>query len=123
LGKVTKRSAKKHADRIFSDLVRSLGYCEKCGSTQYLQAAHIISRKYSITRTDFRNVFCLCAKCHRYFHDFPREYSHFITDSQLAPYYDEVFELAHVGGKVDWFMEVDRLKELKGQKLSDLRAN
>jgi len=82
-----------------------------------------VSRKYGMTRTNFKNAFCICSRCHREFHDFPREFSHFITDSQLAPYYDEVLQLARSGGKMDWMMEVERLKQLKefGWDLKELR--
>ena len=121
MSRVTKKSAKAHCDRLFSEMVRSLGYCEKCGSTQYLNCCHIISRKYGVTRTDFHNVYCLCARCHRYFHDYPRDFSHFISDSALAQYYDEVFAKAQEGGKMDWFNEVERLKGLKNLTLEELR--
>lgn len=58
--------SKRACDMLFSRLVRSRGRCERCGSTQNLQCAHIISRRYVQTRCDPRNAWCLCTRCHFY---------------------------------------------------------
>jgi len=105
-------------DKIFSELIRGRGYCEnpmpKEQHSEQLQCAHIVSRTYSKTRTDFRNAFCLCASCHFYFTGNPREFSHFISDSWAADYYDEVKDLAHdTSFKVDWKERYEFLKEAR----------
>jgi len=51
-------------DRIFSQLVRIRGACQRCGSPKNLQCAHVISRRYSATRCLPDNAWCLCATCH-----------------------------------------------------------
>lgn len=85
-----------------------------CNSTQFLQTSHIISRRYSGTRTDLDNLQCLCAKCHRRFTDFPREFSHWITDSIGADKYEELRVKAEsFEGKMDWEAEYQRLMEKK----------
>jgi hypothetical protein len=114
----TQKSAKKACDTLFSQIIRSYGHCEACGSTLWLQCCHINSRKYSATRTDFRNAFCACAKCHRYWHDFPREFSHFISDSSVAEYYDEVFAKSREATKVDWIVRLQELKDIQKQDIS-----
>lgn len=59
------------ADRIWSQLVRhrANGACERCRQPGRLEAAHVISRKYSCLRTDLRNGMALCPACHRAQHD------------------------------------------------------
>ncbi len=60
------KGAKARADKYFSLIVRSRGRCERCGTTDYsrLQCAHIVSRRYSATRCDETNAWCLCAGEH-----------------------------------------------------------
>ena len=65
------------ADKLFSQIVRSLGYCLKCGKTGRIDAAHIISRRFSNTRHDLRNGMPLCVGCHRWGHDRPTEFARF----------------------------------------------
>lgn len=102
--------AKKKSDKIFSEIIRSLGVDEYTGSNKgQMQCAHIASRKFSNTRTDFRNAFCLSAGSHRYFHDHPLEFARFVRESWAGEHYDEVFRLARQATKVDW---TERLKEL-----------
>lgn len=73
MGRRTPKSVKKSCDRLFSLIVRSQGFCTRCGSTQNLQAAHIYSRKFNSVRFDENNALCLCASCHRWQHDCPSE--------------------------------------------------
>ena len=69
--KPTRRSMTRKLDYLLSQVVRRKGFCQKCGSNQFLQAAHVFSRKNRSTRWMKDNVFCLCAKCHWYFHQNP----------------------------------------------------
>jgi hypothetical protein len=39
-----------------AELVRARGSCERCGTTENLQCAHIISRRYSQTRCRLDNA-------------------------------------------------------------------
>ncbi len=107
------RGFKGKCDKLFSQRVRSLGYCEKCGKTEpgvQLQTAHIISRRYSATRCDLENAYCLCAGCHRFYTLWPREFSHFITEHTGSAKYDELKLKAEQVTKVNW---EDKYKELK----------
>lgn len=107
------RGYKKKCDQLASKITRSIGYCERCGSKEWLQTSHIISRRYSATRTDLDNLQCLCAKCHRRLTDFPREFSHWITESIGADKYEELrWKAESYEGKFDWEGEYERLKAI-----------
>lgn len=104
------KGAKGKADKQFSLIIRSLGHCERCGSSENLQTAHIISRRYSATRTDLRNAWCLCASCHRRLTDWPRDHSHYITETIGSDLYEELQRKAETVTKVDWDEELERLR-------------
>lgn len=104
------KGAKGKCDKLFSLIIRNEGKCERCGSTENLQCAHIISRKYSATRTDQNNAWSLCAKCHRRLTDWPREHSHFITQTIGSERYDELRLKAEQITKMNWDIELERLK-------------
>ncbi len=104
------KGAKGKADKLFSLLVRAPGQCQRCGATNNLQCAHIISRRYSATRTDLRNAWVLCASCHRRLTDWPREHSRYITDTIGSDLYEELQRKAETVTKVDWDAELDRLR-------------
>jgi hypothetical protein len=103
------------ADVLFSAIIRSIGYCEHCGKSSgvQLQCAHIISRGVYPTRVDLRNAFCLCAACHRYFTNHPREFSRFISTTWAQEYYDDVFSKSRSGLKNDWEARITFFKALK----------
>src|SRR6267143_5144406 len=111
----TAKKSKKKCDQLFSEIIRSDGSCEawlfddrQC--SQQLHPAHIISRRFNSTRTDLRNGFCLCAAHHRYFHDFPRQFSRFITTTWAQDYYDELYAKSINLRKVDWEVRYSFLK-------------
>lgn len=116
MGRIYGKGAKGKCDKLFSRIVRSVGQCVRCGSTDNLQCAHIISRKYSATRTDTTNAWCLCARCHRRLTDWPREHSHFITETIGSERYEELRLKAESVTKVDWDAEYERLKQLAKQE-------
>lgn len=104
---------KEKAIKLHAQIIRSIGYCEKCNSTSSLTCAHIVKRRFSATVSDLRNAFCLCISCHRYFEDNPREFSHFITDTWAANHYDDVYAKAQPNTKVDWEERVEFLKDIQ----------
>lgn len=108
----TAKGQKAKADLLFSKIIRSSGHCLNCGSTEQLQCAHIISRRYSATRTDLRNAYCLCAADHFYFTTWPREFSRFVTEHTGSEVYDELRAKAEAGAKVDWSEELARLRDI-----------
>lgn len=112
------KATKAKADVLFSQVIRSLGYCEARGYNGFtcspqLQCAHICSRRYNATRTDTRNAFVLCARHHRHYTDHPREFSHFITETWAQNYYPQVYLKANTPTKVDWEDRVAFLEKIK----------
>jgi hypothetical protein len=120
----TYRGDKAKADKLFSEVIRMPGYCEAEGkrwgtcSFKQLQCAHIISRRFNSVRTDTRNAFCLCAGHHRRFTDHPREFSHFITDTWAADFYDAVYAKSQMVIKVNWSERIEFLKQVKQGELT-----
>lgn len=112
--KSNQKAAKNKADALFSLIVRSAGRCEKCGSTYWLQTAHWLSRRYSNTRTDFDNAFCLCSSCHRYFTADPTAWTDWAISMRGRETYDRLREAANKQSEMDWPAEVERLKKMLG---------
>lgn len=69
-------TVKNKLDRVVSLIVRSRGACERCGkgaSEVQLQNSHIYTRANLAVRWSLKNCKCLCAKCHRWWHQNPTE--------------------------------------------------
>lgn len=115
------KGSKGKCDKLVREiLLLNYNSCLKCGSRDWLQTSHIISRRYSNTRCDMDNVQLLCAKCHRRFTDFPREFSHWITESIGSDKYEQLRSKAEsIGQKMNWDLELDRLKKIK----NDCKSN
>jgi len=67
------------ADRAFSKLVKARdGYtCQACGTSDYPQCAHLVSRSYKSIRTELENAVVLCRSCHMSFTHHPLEWEEF----------------------------------------------
>lgn len=109
------KGAKGTADSYYGKIIRSIGHCEKCGTTEGLTTSHIVGRRYSATRTDLRNSQALCFSCHRYFTDWPREFSRWITQSIGSELYEELKAKAETLTKVDWNDRATFLKDIYKQ--------
>ena len=108
---------KAKATKLHSVLVRSRGRCERCGQADYtkLQTAHIIRRRFSATRTDETNAWCLCASCHFRLDGHPDEFMEFVEQTIGRPAYDALKQKALTVTKVDWAAESARLAALVKQ--------
>jgi len=86
----SKTTLRNKLDKIVSEIVRKRGNCEKCKSKENLQACHAFSRKFNNTRWDIDapNVFCLCASCHRKFHDNPIMFTEWVKSYLGSERYD-----------------------------------
>lgn len=104
--------AKGKATKLHAQIVRARGFCQRCGRTDTLQCAHIISRSYSWTRTDETNAWCLCGTCHNETGVFPHLFMDLIDDTIGLDAYADLYAKARSGvrHKFDWDTEVERLK-------------
>lgn len=109
----TAKTAKKAADDWFSLIVRSTGFCLRCGESDYgkLETHHIHTRHMSSVRCDFRNAVCFCGSCHRWAHHHGPSFARWLRENWWKDEAEEleVERLAHTSMKVDWFGEVERL--------------
>ena len=108
--KTTRKKLEAKADKLFADIIKSEGKCERCGSRDYLQTAHIISRRYKQVRWDLDNAVCLCRGDHVYFTHHPLEWEEWVVDKIGELAYIELKTKAMMYGKIDYEMIIDRLK-------------
>lgn len=110
------KGAKGKATRLHAKIIRDRGFCESCGTTENLQCAHIISRRYSRTRTMLENAFCLCAGCHIHFTNWPLEFEAFVRARRPEGWYERTKALAlDTTTKVAWDVEYERLRQIGAQ--------
>lgn len=83
--KISKTAWKRRCDKLFSLLIRALGYCQaegkdkvRCGGV--LQCAHIDTRSKLALRWKYNNVLCLCSGHHRYYSTRPLDWIEFIQE-------------------------------------------
>jgi hypothetical protein len=113
------KGAKAKADKFFSLVVRSLGYCEACRSHMNLQTAHIRSRRFSNTRCELLNAFCLCASCHRKFTDEPLLFASFVHEKRTPSEIAWLQRKSHDIAKVDWEQVASHLEHLYRATVSE----
>lgn len=96
---------KRQCDIIFSQYIRSVGRCEKCGGTANLQCSHVLSRSILSLRCDPENAICLCYRCHivgpdSWHHD-PVSNSRWF-ESKWPGRYDNLIQKRNKITKVSW---------------------
>ena len=114
------KGARGKATRLHAQIIRNRGNCEACSSTNQLQCAHIVSRKFSITRTDLRNAVCLCAGCHRKFTDRPFEWVKWVDSKITAKKHQQLQTMADnyvktKFPKIDWEQRAIFLTEVNNK--------
>ena len=109
------KGAKGACDRLWRDIVKAGQRCERCGLTNTrFEAAHIIGRRFAKTRTDERNGWCLCSRCHFLVDNFTDEHQKLVEATIGQAIYDELRETAlDTTRKMDWELERERLKHIK----------
>jgi len=55
------------------------GECIRCGTTEGLEAMHVVGRKSKILRYSLDNLASGCHRCHRYFTENPRQFIDHLT--------------------------------------------
>lgn len=102
--------AKHHADWMMADHVKaSEGCCRRCGTTQDLQAAHVMSRRYMATRWDRANIMALCRTHHYMFTEHPLKWEQWCRDVDVP--WDELRVKALTGPPMQPSFVIERLKE------------
>lgn len=105
------KGQKSKCDALFSKIVRARGKCERCGRLSGTeQCAHIVSRRYSNTRCDEQNAWCLCARCHLELTGDPYAHVEFAIQTRGEDGYRELRERALSTEKADWGLVLVRLQ-------------
>lgn len=111
--KPTPSALKRNCDDRVRAIIRSRDVCERCGDRRGpFEHAHVIRRRYSWTRTDERNGWCLCRPCHRDVDTYITEFNALVDDTIGWELYEELEEKSRRREKFDWVQELDRLKAL-----------
>lgn len=105
------------ADALFSKFIRARdGACQVCGSTEFLQCAHIHSRSYKAIRVNPDNAVALCRSCHVRFTHRPLEWRQWV-EGRFPGGWEELSAIALTYRRVDWKAETARLRETIEQEL------
>ena len=99
------------ADELFRQIIRSKGFCQRCGKKENLQTAHIIPRSYHQVRHDLDNAFCFCSGCHRWGHSFPIQFEIFVKAKIGETHYQELKQRALDYKTIDYPAIIKRLQE------------
>jgi hypothetical protein len=111
--KPTPRAAKQNATTRVRKIIVARGVCERCGDTRGPhEHAHIIRRRYSWTRTDERNGWCLCRPCHLEVDTHITQFNALVGRTIGWELFAELEEKSRRRDRFDWNVEVDRLKAL-----------
>jgi 5-methylcytosine-specific restriction endonuclease McrA len=112
--KPAKRILIKKCDKLFSEIVRSQGVCDRCGSTRNVQCCHIVSRRHLHTRWDLENAIPLCSGCHLFWaHKNPHEFVRWFDDKFGGHLYEELKKRANNTDKIDYEQTYNFLKEVR----------
>lgn len=96
----TAASLKRKATTLHSMVVRArAGYrCEFCGGVDgQMQCAHIVGRRYTATRCDPDNAWCLHSSCHRRLTENPHEHVAFAVATRGEDGYRALIDKAYAG--------------------------
>lgn len=93
------------ADKLWSEVIRSVWECEYCGKKDNLNAHHIFWRNNKSVRWEKSNGICLCAGCHTFSstfsaHKTPSEFTYWLESVRGRNYMDNLQELAHIPTKI-----------------------
>ena len=64
--KPSRETLKNKCDKLWKEIIKSVGRCEWCGRENgQMHAHHIFGRSRFVLRWDIRNGVCLCFQCHK----------------------------------------------------------
>lgn len=112
MAKKKRQNHMKQADILFSKIIRRRdGVCVRCGRTENLQCAHIISRSYRSIRCDVDNAVALCRGCHVFFTHRPLEWQEWV-EAMWPGRWGVLRERALAYERLDWKRRVAELKRV-----------
>ena len=98
-----RQSKQKVADSLFAQYIRARDvFCQRCGGTEVLQCAHVISRRYAATRFAPLNAMLLCRSCHMWQTVNPLEGEDWFREQLGSEIFEELRRVALAGGPVDY---------------------
>ena len=114
----SKTTLRNKADKLWSQRIREIGYCEKCGKTGLLNAHHVFGKGNYSTRYELENGCCLCVGCHKFSikfsaHETPMEFTKWILSKRGEDWYNRLKKKAYTPIKttVDWYYnQIDNLR-------------
>ena len=98
------------ADKLWGQIVRHAGRCERCGATDRIQGAHGISRRYRSTRWLPLNGFALCSGCHVTMTHDPLAWDDYLRKAWGPDVYDTFRRMAQKQAKPDLEAIVESLR-------------
>jgi hypothetical protein len=109
----TATNMRRNCDDRMRTWVRAANQCARCGVERGpFECAHIRPRRFSWTRTDERNAWCLCVPCHRLVDGYLSEFNALVEATIGWELYAELEEKSRRRDKFDWKTELERWKTL-----------
>jgi len=94
-------------DEMWSKKVKSVGVCEMCGKTSYLNSHHVYSRSNRAVRWDLNNGICLCSGhhtlCNDSAHKAPADFIDWVRDYRGKVWWDKLVKAKNGLGKYQDF--------------------
>ena len=116
--KTDKKKLIARMDKLFSEIIRSQGVCDRCGSTKNLQCAHVLSRRHLQTRWDLENAIPLCVSCHIFWqHKEPHEFVHWFDGKYGGKLYETLKRRSNNIKKINYETKYEELVELHKQSV------
>jgi hypothetical protein len=111
--KPTPSNLRRNCDDRMRKYIHARGQCERCGTTTGpFECAHIIRRRYSWTRTDERNAWCLCEWCHDIVDMHLTQFNALIEKTIGWEMYAALELRSKKREKFDWAEELERWKAM-----------
>lgn len=113
MAKSTASNMRTNCDRRMRKYIHARGRCERCGQTNGpFECAHIIRRRYSWTRTDERNAWCLCRDCHDTVDTYTSYFNKLVEATIGWDLFAELETQSMRREKFDWKTELERWKAM-----------
>lgn len=118
--KRTIKTVKASCDKLWGEIIRSVGRCQYCGRTDVLlNAHHIFTRERLATRYSIKNGSCLCVNHHTFSSDFsahktPVEFTDWLRSKYGTQFIDDlrIESQKRVSMKTDDYLDMEKKLKL-----------